>query len=219
MWRPVGQQLVVGRRRGRLVTLIPFVRGSGGQDVAEHFVEPAASLIRQFVHPTILHWCHDGDMGLTEKAKEFADIALEKAGVYSEKAAAKAAELSDVAREKAPGYLDRAAELAGKAVDSAAAGVDKATGGRFHEQIEGASTKVGESLDRARHTTAAPTGVPDEAPGPVIVPPAPPDAPGQAGVPVTPAATNPDATKPDATKPDATKPDATDTGSTPGPKG
>ncbi|MEN3270760.1 Rv0909 family putative TA system antitoxin [Pseudonocardia sp.] len=152
-------------------------------------------------------------MGLTEKAKELADVALEKAGVYSEKAAAKAAELSDVARDKAPGYLDRAAELAGRAVDSAAAGVDKATGGRFHEQIEGASTKVGESLDRARHTTAAPTGVPDEAPGPVIVPPAPPDVAGQAGAPVTPAATNPEATKPD-----ARDTGGTDTGSTPGPK-
>lgn len=157
-----------------------------------------------------------GGMGLTEKAKELADAALEKAGVYSERAAVKAAEFSDVAREKAPGYLDRAAELAGKAVESAAAGVDKATGGRFHEQLEDVSAKVGESLDRSRPTATAPTTVPDEATGPVIVP-APADVAGQADAPITPAATNPDATETGVTGPGVTRPGTADPG-TPGPR-
>jgi hypothetical protein len=87
-------------------------------------------------------------MGITDKAKELADIALEKAGEYSEIAAGKAAELAETAREKAPGYLDRAAEMAGKAVDATAAGVDKATGGRFHDQIDSAHGKVSETLAR-----------------------------------------------------------------------
>ena len=89
-------------------------------------------------------------MGITDKAKELADIALEKAGEYSELAAEKASELAGAAREKAPGYLDRAAELAGKAVDATAAGVDKATGGRFHEKIDSAHDKVEETLGRAK---------------------------------------------------------------------
>jgi vacuolar-type H+-ATPase subunit E/Vma4 len=91
---------------------------------------------------------------MTEKAKEIADTALEKAGEYSEKAAEKATELAELAREKAPGYLDRAAELAGKAADVAAAGVDKATGGRFHDQIDSAHDKVGDALGRVRTDTA-----------------------------------------------------------------
>ncbi len=80
-------------------------------------------------------------MGITDKAKELTDTALLKAG-----------ELSEVAREKAPGYLDRAADLAVKATDAAASGMDRATGGRFHEKIEGVTAKVGQSLDRPRPT-------------------------------------------------------------------
>ena len=80
-------------------------------------------------------------MGLTDKAKELTDAALLKAG-----------ELSEVAREKAPGYLDRAADLAVKAADAAASGVDRATGGRFHEKIEEVTAKVEASLDRPRPT-------------------------------------------------------------------
>ncbi|HLU58400.1 MAG TPA: hypothetical protein VKZ81_23325 [Pseudonocardia sp.] len=91
-------------------------------------------------------------MGLTDRAKELADVALQKAG-----------ELSEVAREKAPGYLDRAADLAVKAADVAATKVDHVTGGRFHDKIEEVTAKVGESLDRPRQTDS-PTVVvePDE---------------------------------------------------------
>jgi hypothetical protein len=134
-----------------------------------------------------------GRMGITDKAKEFADVALEKAGEYSEKAAEKAAELSDVAREKAPRYVDRAADIAVKAVDATAAGVDKATRGRFHEKLEGATSKVGESLDRprpGRPTTVTAAGVEQpDAPAPAAA-----DVAGQEGRPITPAATNPEAT-------------------------
>jgi hypothetical protein len=80
-------------------------------------------------------------MGLTDKAKELTDIALVKAG-----------ELSEVAREKAPDLFDRAADLAVKATDAAASGVDRATGGRYHERIEEVTAKVEASLDRPRHT-------------------------------------------------------------------
>jgi hypothetical protein len=92
-------------------------------------------------------------MGLTDKAKELTDTALLKTG-----------ELSEVAREKAPGYIDRAADLAVKAADAAASGVDRATGGRFHDRIEVVTAKVEASLDRPRPTDA-PTVVvvePDE---------------------------------------------------------
>ena len=112
-----------------------------------------------------------GCMGLTDKAKELTDAALLKAG-----------ELSEVAREKAPGYLDRAADLAVKATDAAASGVDRATGGRFHDRIEEVTAKVEQSLDRPRA---------GEAPTVVVVKP---DAP--ADEPITPATTNPEATDP-----------------------
>jgi hypothetical protein len=93
-----------------------------------------------------------GGMGLTDKAKQLADTALLKAG-----------ELSEAARERAPGYLDRAADFAVKAADAAASGVDRATGGRFHDKLEGATARVGETLDRPR-PSARPTTVEPEAP-------------------------------------------------------
>ena len=113
-----------------------------------------------------------GCMGLTEKAKELTDAALLKAG-----------ELSEVAREKAPGYLDRAADLAAKAADATASGVDRATGGRFHDRIEEVTAKVEQSLDRPRA---------DDTPTATVVDP---DAP-----PTTPAATTPEAAPPDVQK-------------------
>jgi hypothetical protein len=128
-------------------------------------------------------------MGLTDKAKELADAALLKAG-----------ELSGVAREKAPGYLDRAADLAVKAVDAAADGVDRATGGRFHDKLEGATARVEETLDRPRPAEQPTTVVGEAHPAPDVTPPGPSDVAGQAGEPITPAATNPEATDPDGPK-------------------
>jgi hypothetical protein len=148
-------------------------------------------------------------MGLTEKAKEFADLVFERLGLFGERAATKVAEFSGVARERTPGYLDRAADMAGKAVESTAARVDKATGGRYHDKIEHASTKVGHTLDR---TPGTGTGTPS---GPVGAPPAS-DAAGQAGGPVTPAPTTPDTTKSD-NEPGTTKPGGAGPGTIPGP--
>jgi hypothetical protein len=134
-----------------------------------------------------------GRMGLMDRAKELADAALVKAGEVSERAA----ELSGTAREKAPGYLDRAADLAVKAADATAGGLDRATGGRFHDKLEGATARVGETFDRPR--TEQPTTV-DADPEPAASAPTPADVSGQAGEPITPAATNPEATDPDGPK-------------------
>jgi hypothetical protein len=132
-------------------------------------------------------------MGITDKAKELADLALEKAGTYSEKAT----ELAGKARENAPSYVDRAAELAGKAVEATAAGVDKATQGRFHDKIETASEKVGETLDRARAAGGTKDGntkdgdtIVDAAVVEDVVAPSEPVVTGEP--PITPATTNPD---------------------------
>jgi len=133
-----------------------------------------------------------GRMGLMDRAKELADAALVKAGEVSERAA----ELSGTAREKAPGYLDRAADLAVKAADATAGGLDRATGGRFHDKLEGATARVGETLDRPR-AAQRPTTV-DAEPEPAA--PTAADVAGQAGEPITPAATNPEATDPDGPK-------------------
>lgn len=74
--------------------------------------------------------------GNHERAKEITDAALEKAGEFAEKAGAKAAELAELARDRAPELVDKVAELAGRAIETATAAVDKATGGRFHEYLE-----------------------------------------------------------------------------------
>jgi hypothetical protein len=144
MGRPVREQLLVGF--GGLAGFALVARGVR-QDVAEHLFEASSHVIGHSVHPSILPGWDHGRMGITDKAKEIADTALEKA-----------AELADTAREKAPGYLDRAAELAGKAADATAAGVDKATGGRFHDKIDSAHDRVGDALGRVR------TGSPDADP-------------------------------------------------------
>ncbi len=102
-------------------------------------------------------------MAFTDKAKDIADTALQRIGEYSEKAGEKAAELAEQARERAPEYLDKAVDLAEKAADVTAAGVDKATGGRFHEKIDAAHDKVGETLGRARGKDDTPGG---DVPGP-----------------------------------------------------
>jgi hypothetical protein len=111
-------------------------------------------------------------MATADKVKIVVDNALRKVGEYSEKAgeratglagdaAKKASELTEVAREKAPGYLDRAAEIAGKAAGATAEGVDKATGGRYHNKIDSVHGKVDVTLHRVRNAPG-----PDAATGP-----------------------------------------------------
>lgn len=152
-----------------------------------------------------------GHMGITEKAKEFTDVALQKAGA-----------LSETAREKAPGVIDKAADVTVKAMDAAASGIDRVTGGRFHDKLEGAAAKVEKGLDRSRpdgsatttakgaeepgrstgsEPTAAPTGTATSPPSRPTGPTA--TTPGATGqnMPTTPATTNPDATGPGTSKP------------------
>lgn len=56
--------------------------------------------------------------------------------------------LASQAREKTGPLAKQAKETTAKGVDAAASGVDKATGGRFHDRIEGVSNKVDQALDR-----------------------------------------------------------------------
>lgn len=193
--RTVREQVVV-RDGPAVLTVVTLVAGGDRQHVAEHLLEAPAYLFGQLFHHSILPGATMGCMGLSDKARELADKATEKAGELAGKAGElagkateKAGELSGTAREKAPGYLDRAAELAGKAVETAASGVDKATGGRFHDQLDTATTKVGETLGKARTgpDPAAGSAEPPLLPGPAG------DASGQAGAPITPATTNPEA--------------------------
>jgi hypothetical protein len=207
---PVREEVGIAGR-SRVVPLVALVGGDLRQHVAEHLVEAPAHPVRDRFHTAILHRCHDGGMGLREKAKELADVALQKAGEYSEKAA----EFSEVAREKAPGYLDRAADMTARAVDVAASNVDKATGGRFHDKIEVATAKVGQTLERSRSAEATrPPEAGDTTPtGPAAGGSTSAASPGPAstatsasherpGEKITPAATNPEATEPDTPKPD-----------------
>jgi hypothetical protein len=191
VWGSVGEQVCVPC--GVRVALVALVGRRVREHVAEHLVESTAYPSGNLVHADILHRCHDEFMGLREKAKELADVALQKAGEYSQKAAEKAAELSEVAREKAPGYVDRAADLTVKAVDATASGVDKATGGRFHEKIEGGRREGGGDPRGAPRRAHHPSPRhdfrgrrPEEA--------------------ITLAATNPEATDPDTPKPDRPTP-------------
>ena len=120
-------------------------------------------------------------MALVNRTKVVADSALRKVGEYSGKAGEKGAELSEHARAKAPDYIERAAELAGRAVDATAAGIDKATKGRWHERIDAAHDRIDRTIDDTHASQSAPQPRPTGT--------------GQYGTPVTPATTNPEATK------------------------
>jgi len=79
-------------------------------------------------------------MSFLDKAKELAERAkplAEKAKPYA---------------EKAQPYAEKAATLAAKGVDNAKSSVDKATKGKYHDQIETVSTKLGEALNRVGRT-------------------------------------------------------------------
>lgn len=121
---------------------------------------------------TALEWVgeHSGQVG--EKVAEVAEQVRERAPGYVDRAAGlvrekapayaeRASGLADKVRDRAPGYVDRAADFAGRAADATAAGVDRATGGRFHDPIDKAHGKVEETLDRrAKPATDATTAGP-----------------------------------------------------------
>lgn len=126
---------------------------------------------------TTAEWVDEHSGPVAEKVAEVAEKVREKAPAYVDRAAGlvrekapayaeHASDLADQVREKAPGYVDRAAEFAGRAAEATAAGVDKATGGRFHDRIDQAHGKVEETLDRRIRPAAdapAPTDVQPEA--------------------------------------------------------
>ncbi|MDQ4117610.1 MAG: Rv0909 family putative TA system antitoxin [Actinomycetota bacterium] len=99
-------------------------------------------------------------MGFLDKAREAAENALDKAGPALEKA-----------KEKAGPAFEKAKEKAGPALDKAAAQVDKATGGKYHDQIDGVKGKAQDAL--GTHAPPAP-GSGTHGGGVSAVPPSPP---------------------------------------------
>lgn len=81
----------------------------------------------------------------------------------------KAKELAEQARDKANELAngpagDKARELAAKGVDAAASGLDKVTGGKYHDKIESVSSNVEGYLKREDRPGA--DGKPDDTPKP-----------------------------------------------------
>lgn len=72
----------------------------------------------------------------------------------------KAAEVAGGLAEKAAPAMEKAGELAAKGVDVTASGLNKVTGGRFHDQIENVSNKVEGVLDRAKPGDEPPAAEP-----------------------------------------------------------
>lgn len=131
---------------------------------------------------------------LAETARTKADElgVREKAAEYAALAKAKADELG--VRDRAVEYTGKAAELAGRGVQAATAGVDRVTGGRFHDRLGVVSTKVGETLDRVRPAGAEEPPAEEEVD---LTPRAGADVAGPGGAPITPASTNPEADDPE----------------------
>ncbi len=76
-------------------------------------------------------------------AAPYAEQAMDKAGQLADKAGPYVAQALD----KAGPYVDQALEYAVRNLGTAAAGVDRATGGRFREQIQSASILMVDVLD------------------------------------------------------------------------
>jgi hypothetical protein len=100
-----------------------FLRSTGSENKAAVVAVMSATLGGAGIaHPTP----READMGFLDKAKELADQAKGKAGELAEKAG--------------PG--------ASKGLDAAKERIDKATGGKYHDQIESVSNKVGGVLHK-----------------------------------------------------------------------
>jgi hypothetical protein len=91
--------------------------------------------------------------GFMDKAKEFAAQATHKATQLANEAAEKAGPLAERAAEKAGPLAEKAGDMASKGVDAAASSIDKATGGKYSDQISGVHEKIGSVLDRDAHLT------------------------------------------------------------------
>lgn len=62
----------------------------------------------------------------------------------------KAIDYGEQAMDKAAPLLEKASVLAAQGLDAAASSIDKATGGKYHDQIEDVSGKVGGMLERVK---------------------------------------------------------------------
>ncbi len=62
----------------------------------------------------------------------------------------KAMDYAEQAADKAAPLLEKATAAAAQGLDAAASSLDKATGGKYHDQIEGVSDKVGSVLGRVK---------------------------------------------------------------------
>lgn len=62
----------------------------------------------------------------------------------------KAIDYGEQAMDKAAPLLEKAGVLAAQGLEAAASSIDKATGGKYHDQIEDVSGKVGGMLDRVK---------------------------------------------------------------------
>ena len=107
---------------------------------------------------------HAGQDKITDKARELAEQAKEKASDLAEKAAPlaekakekaselaeKAAPLAEQAKEKASDAAHKAGTVAAQGVGATAGKLDKATHGKYSGKIKSVSTKLGHLLDRNR---------------------------------------------------------------------
>ena len=107
---------------------------------------------------------HVGQDKITDKARELAEQAKEKATDLAEKAAPlaekakekagelaeKAAPLAEQAKEKASDAAHKAGTVAAHGVGTTAGKLDKATHGKYSGKIKSVSSKLGHLLDRNR---------------------------------------------------------------------
>jgi len=89
---------------------------------------------------------HVGQDKITDKARELAEQAKEKASDLAEKAAP----LAEQAKEKASDAAHKAGTVAAQGVGTTAGKLDKATHGKYSGKIKSVSTKLGHLLDRNR---------------------------------------------------------------------
>lgn len=83
---------------------------------------------------------------ITDKARDLAERAKEKASELAEKAAP----LAEQAKEKASDAAHKAGIVAAQGVGTTAGKLDKATHGKYSGKIKSVSSKLGHLLDRNR---------------------------------------------------------------------
>ena len=89
---------------------------------------------------------HAGEDKITDKARELAEQAKEKASELAQKAAP----LAEQAKEKASDAAHKAGTVAAHGVGTTAGKLDKVTHGKYSGKIKSVSTKLGHLLDRNR---------------------------------------------------------------------